>query len=1029
MKKILLTCFMLVFVLYAWAQDRTVSGKVSDAKTGDGLPGVNVLLKTTGTGVVTDLDGNYKISVPADGGTLVFTFIGMKTQEVQIGSRSIIEVQMETDVQQLSEVVVTAFGIERAQRELAYSTEKVNSEEIMVAQQPRAASALAGKVAGLQINVQSNGVNPNTQINLRGLRSISTANQALVVIDGTIASVSAFDDLNPNDIASIDVLKGPSAAALYGSLASNGALIVTTKRGKVGDFVVGINSNYSLTEVAYMPDFQSEFGIGWDGHYDNIENTNWGPRFDGVSRQIGPTFRDGTFQSVPYAPIANNLRDFYNTGSSLQNTIYASGGDETGRFYISIGNQNTTGIVPDDEYERQTVKLNADKKIGKLTLAVTSTYLQDETDVVGGSIGDQDRPLYWFVLNTPANIPLSSYSDWENPESFGYADNYFNAYYQNPYWAVGTNRDLDDSKRFLGNVSANYEINENINLFGQLGINNRVVAGKNFRYAQSYDEVLQPAAGFVSSFVTDSESQFTEYNGQFLATFNYSLPSDLSLKVIAGSSFRSNESRNSSITANNLSIPRFMDISNGTGELQATLNQEQARTFGVFADATLGFRDYLFLNLTGRQDFTSTLGPDNNNYFYPAAGLSFTFTDAIEALSNNNILSYGKLTANYAVVYNDLGPYQINETFSQSNAFPLGSVNGFFLAGQTVDANITKEKLESFEVGTELGLLRDRFTLGASYYQTITTDLITATTPSAASGASSFLTNIGELENTGFDAYLNGTIVRSGDFTWKVGVNYTSYETVVNEIKDDLNEINIQDGGGWGIFAIKGLPFPQIKAQSYVRDNNGRVVVDALSGNPIVGEVTALGKTTPDYILGLTSSVAYKGITLSATADYRTGHVYYEQGSDAMEFTGRSIASVATDRNDFVFPNSVYETEAGTFVPNTNITTTGTKGVAFWNDVYNQIKENYVKDATALKIREVSLSYMLPKSILEKTGVINKLTVGVNAINLITWLPEENRFADPEFNNNTTNNNAIGVGGYFQSPPTRSFGVNVNIEF
>ena len=479
---------------------------------------------------------------------------------------------------------------------------------------------MAGKVAGLQINVQSNGVNPTTQVLLRGLRSVSGSNTALIVIDGSIASQGAFDDLNPNDIENMNVLKGATAAALYGSAAGNGALIITTKQGKPGEaFRVGISSVATFESVAYMPKFQSEYGVGWQGEYDNIENTNWGPRYDGQIRQIGPTMRPTDplpTQMVPYAPVKDNLLDFYNTGNTLQNTVYFSGGGDDSSIYVSLGDQKTQGIIPSYEYKRNTFKVNASKKLGKLTLSFAGNYLRDKTNVVGQTIGDQDRPLYWFVLNQSGNIPLSSYKDWDNPNSYAYADYYYNAYYQNPYWAIGTNRDIDQTSRLTANITATYDIQDWLTFTGRLGVNTGNGFGKDWRAAQTYDPVLQSAHSDVSSKVTDSEFSFTTYTTDFLLSAENQLSENFKLNTILGATNTTRYSRSSSITVNNLSIPDFYDISNGTGQPIVGVNESSKRTYGFFADLNLGWRDFLFLNLSGRYDFTSTLPKEDNSYFY-----------------------------------------------------------------------------------------------------------------------------------------------------------------------------------------------------------------------------------------------------------------------------------------------------------------------------------------------------------------------------------------------------------------------------
>ncbi|MBN1387378.1 MAG: TonB-dependent receptor, partial [Bacteroidales bacterium] len=491
------------------------------------------------------------------------------------------------------------------------------------------------------------------------------------------------------------------------------------------------------------------------------------------------------------------------------------------------------------------------------------------------------------------------------------------------------------------------------------------------------------------------------------------------------------------IRVNDLNIPNFYDISNGSGEPVVSDDNSQERNYGVFGDLTFGFRNYLFLNMTGRNDWTSTLAKGNNSYFYPGVGISFVATDAFEALKNNNVLSFAKVTASNSTVYNDLEAYQINERFNKHDSFPYGSIAGFVLSGTTVDSEIKKEKLNTTEIGLNLGFFKSRLNLDASYFITKTTDLITKTTPSRAAGATSFLTNIGELKGKGFELTLGGQVLKLSDFTWDLSLNYSSNKTTVVSIKEGVNEIQVYEGlgGQYGIFAVVGESYPQLKTNTYVRDPGGRIVIDPNTGWPKTNaELSNMGKTVPDYILGATSAMRFKGFNVSATMDYRTGHVFYSQGKDYMEFTGRSLESVSANRQDFVIPNSVIETSDGVYVENTNIPVSGGRQ-SYWTDVYNDVKENYVTDATAFKIRELAINYTLPASILGKTPM-QKLTIGFIARNLFTLLPAENSFSDPEFNNQEElygygdiSNNAVGIGGFMQMPPTRSFGVNLNIEF
>jgi len=689
MKRLMILFTLVVFTcIQVFSQANVITGTVTSAEDGSPLPGVSVVVRGTTIGTITDVDGNYSLAVPEDAVGLIFSFVGMRTQDINIDGRTTIDVVMDPDVFSLDEVVVTAIGIRREKREITYQTQKVIDDELVKVAPTRAAAGLAGKVAGLQINVQDNGVNPNSQILLRGVRSISANNEALIVVDGSIVTSAAFDDLNPNDIESISVLKGATAAALYGSQAGNGAILVTTKSGKGADkFTVGINSSYTMDKVAYMPDFQTEYGTGWEGAYDPVENTNWGPRFDGTMRQIGPTFPDGhalETQMVPYAPVKNNLLDFYATGNNLSNTIYMTGSTEDSKYYVSFGDQRANGIVLDDTYERNTLRVNASKKIGKVELGVNVSYLTDKTDVVGNDIGDQDRPLYWFVLNTSANIPLSSYKDWDNPESYAYADNYYNAYYQNPYWAIGTNRNIDETNRLVGNFSLTYDILEWLNFTGRVSVNDVWGSGKNWRALQEYNPALQPAHSTVSSFVEDSQFKRGTYTTDALLTGNFDFYDSFTLKAIVGHTSYTDKQIRSAYRANNLSIPGFYDLSNGTGSLvgalagNAFVDEYEKRTYGFFGDFTVGYNNYLFLNFSGRNDWTSTLDEENRSYFYPSVGLSFVATDAFEILKAGDILTFAKVTASNSTVYNDLDPYQISERSYQSSAFPYGSINGFY---------------------------------------------------------------------------------------------------------------------------------------------------------------------------------------------------------------------------------------------------------------------------------------------------------------------------------------------------------------
>ena len=1012
------------------AQETTISGIVSDEY--GVLPNVSVVIQASTFGTVTDFNGYYELQAQV-GDTIVFSYVGKQTQKEIVGTTQTISINLIEQATQLQDVLlVTSLGIERPKKTLAFQADKVKAKQLVTVTPTRAAQGLTGKVAGLQINNQDHGVNPNTQIIIRGLRSITQSNSALIVIDGSVATQEAFDDLNPLDIESINVLKGTSAGILYGSLGSNGVLIVNTKKGLPSQkFTVGLNSTSTFENVSYMPDFQQKYGMGWAGEYYPVENTNWGPLLDGVIRQIGPTFEDGSFQEVPYEAVKNNLLNFYNTGSTFQNTLYFSGGGKNSSFYLSIGDERKKGVVPDDSYNRNTFRVNASQKLGKLTLNLNSTYLTDKTNQIGSKLGHYDAPLSILLYQVATNIRLTDYKDWQNPESYAYADNYYSGYSENPYWAIGTSRNNDSSHRFLANIQAIFEINKWLNLTGRLGMNNSYGNGKDYRAAQSYNPDLQPGKGYVPSFVIESDFQFNAYTFDLLMDANFEIGKSFGIHAILGGTSNSTASRSSSIQANDLSIPDLFDISNGTGTPIINLRESQKRTYGFFGDATVGYKDLLFLNLAGRYDFTSTLPEDENSYFYPSLGVSFVLSEALPSLKESS--TYIKLTLSNSTVYNDLAPYQINETFTKADGFPFGALNGFEQSSVAVDPNIRKEKINTTEIGLNLSLFRNRLIFDAAYFSTASTDLITYATPSFTSGSSSFLTNIGKVEAKGVEFTLGGSILKSTDWGWDLSMNFTSYESKVKEIAEGINEITMYvndlefySAGEVGFYGIVGEAFPQIKASSYVRDPSGRIVVDSQTGIPLKGDLKNMGKTTPDYILGLTSTLRWKTLSFSTTMDYRTGHVFYDIGTDATLWTGRSPVTTAYDREAFVVPNSVIETTPGNFVENTDIKTSG--DAIYWIEHYGGIRENFIKDATSFKIREMALFYEIPNKILQNTP-IKLLKIGLVARNYFTYFPADNSFSDPEFQNQTVNENAIGIGGYYQPPPTKSLGLNLNIEF
>ncbi|PIY13314.1 MAG: SusC/RagA family TonB-linked outer membrane protein [Flavobacteriaceae bacterium CG_4_10_14_3_um_filter_33_47] len=1021
----ILTLFLAFVVQITFAQQKTISGTVSD-QSGLPLPGVNIIVKGTTNGTQTDFDGKYSIKSQT-GDLLSFSYLGLKTQEVTVGASNTVNITMVEDTESLEEIVVTALGIKRNSKELSYAVSTLKNDEITKTKAVNVATAMVGKVAGLQINTVNNGVNPNTRVVLRGNRSLLGNNEALIVVDGFPSSRGVLDRINPNDIDNVSVLKGANAAALYGSEAANGVVLITTKSGK-GKLSVTYNGSFQAEDVAYLPEFQNEFGVGGfpDGTLFPLENVAWGPRFDGRLVDASETLDDGSVWQVPFSPIKDNHKNFFETGNTIRHGVTVKGGDEENSLLMSIDQTNTTGVVPNDTYNRTNFRLKGSKSYNNLSVGGNLSFFRAHTNVVGEG-GRQDRPLYWNIINTPLHLPIQELKNWRTGTFTRNEVSYFR-FYENPYFIVDTQREKSDFNEFNVLAFADYKITDWLTASINVGYTSTTTSRKREFGAFTYAFHLQNTYSEIDPYgarTADGLANFTRTNSDFLLKFDKDLNEDINIKFTTGHNLRIEDSKEINVSGTDLIIPDFYNVSTRTGELVGDETTTNRRKIGVYGDLTIGYKDYIFLSGTVRNDWSSTLPKDNNSFTYYGGGLSFVASEAIPSLVSNNGLSYLKASVNVTKTGNDPGLYATQGTFTaDSNGFPFGSTVGLSQSNRVPSPNLSPEFTTSIEAGLELGFFKNRLTTNITGYISNSTDQIVPVNISLASGASSALINIGEIENQGIELDLNGTILKSNDFKWDVGLNYTLQKSEVISIAEGVDELNIGGFTSAQIIAKVGEPYPQIRTTAYLRDPQGRVVVGA-DGDPIQDTQNQIqGKTTPDYIVGLNTNIRYKNWSLYAVADYRTGHVFYNNIVDAIEFTGLSKHSATSGRQPFVFPNSSYSDGSGGFIENTNRLTSG-GGNAFW-DKYNDVKENYVTDATTLKLREVLLSYNFDKTILDQIGV-DDLSIGLFGRNLITRRPKENVTTDPEFN--FTTGNAVGVGTQSQTAPTRQYGMTINITF
>ncbi|MEQ3690849.1 MAG: SusC/RagA family TonB-linked outer membrane protein [Flavobacterium sp.] len=1031
--KWIFTLIMAFSMQFSFAQEKTVTGVVSDAL--GPLGGANVVVQGTTNGATTDFDGNYSIKAK-QGDVLVFTYTGMKKTTATVGASNKIDMVMQEDILTGTEVVVIgAMGIKKRFDQYTSSLQLVKAEELTQAANPNVVQSLAGKVSGLQINTTNNGVNATTRIVLRGNRSISGNNQALVVIDNVISSATVLQSLAPEIIESTNVLKGPQGAALYGEQGVNGVIVVTTKRGtKEGKLRVSVNSAMDFEEVSFIAQRQRRYGQGWNGTHVSYENGGWGAEFDGVVRPVGLAQADGSYIMAPYSSIKDNIKEFFGTGTVMQNGVSISGGNpEDGYVLLSANRQNTEFVVDKDRLDRNTFLFRAGKKFGKWTVDGNVNYITSKTQTTSSN-------LFTELLQTATNIPVERF---ENSGNSGH----WTSYYRNPYWMRDNIRNINRSDVMRGIATLNYEVNKHINFNYVTGVT--FSQANAISYTNEYIDLLQVGGGnhtTISSFDTSNQNGRTFY-GDFMVNFDYMLTDKISFKANVGNNVQDTMSQFTSVGGDNLTVPGYYNIDNITGDPRRSNSYFRQRQFAFFANVDFGLgngeegEEYLNLNLTARNDWNSKFKDGvQDNYFYPSVGLSFIPTKAFDGLKNNSTLNYAKAFVNYVKVGNatSLGTYGLNNVYSSASGFPFGGLNSFSPDQTPTSPGLTPEFMATNEFGLNLGLFNDRITLETSFYTTKTTDLITNQSTSAASGITNLLTNIGQMTTTGFEIDFGFTPIKSTDFgglglKWENRLAYSTSKSVVDKVTDQSDEIALVNftGTGVGIFATKGEEFPLIKGIAYQRDDQGRVLIDPTNGNPLrTNNYEILGKSTPDYIINYNTAVEFKGIRLAAVMDYRTGHQFWSGTKDWLSWSGHLYESAENGRSGFIFPNSAIETSPGVYTENTSVVTGGnsyTSYLNYFSNEYRAVVENFVLDATAFKVRELSLSYSLPSKILDNTGM-SSLRLGVNARNPFIVLPKENRgYNDPEQSRTSGNDQGLAVTG--QYPATRTFGFSINASF
>ncbi|HEY9046805.1 MAG TPA: SusC/RagA family TonB-linked outer membrane protein [Ohtaekwangia sp.] len=1059
MKKTLLFLLIAVWISFGtYAQNKTISGKVTSVEDGSTLPGVNIVVKGTTIGTVTDANGEYSIAAP-EGSTLVFTFIGLNSQEVQVGGRTSINVQLSQNAQQLSEVVITtAGGLKAKEKEMGSANTVITTGTLNTGKAVNIAAGLQGKVAGLQINATGSGVNPDYRVILRGQRSLTGDNQALIVLDNVIVPASVFSNINPNDVESIVVLNGGAAAALYGSMASNGALIITTKKGKDGKVEINASNTTSLQQVAFLPKIQKKFGAGGTAYgtdefgnptFSYLENQSYGPAFDGVKRPLGPTL-ESLCNCDPNDPLRHDqdsttysYKDghdkFWVTGVTNQSDFSLTSGDDKSSIYLSGQYVSVTGTTPGDKYNRATLRLNGTRKVGKyVDVTYSTSFTPNRTNVTS-----QTASIYSNMLNMPSNVDITKYKDWRN-NKFANPNGFYNPWYQNPYFTADNYRRKTRNDFLTGSVEIKVKPLPGLDLIARQGISTRNFSDKYttgaFDYTTWAENTDMSSKSDITGSVTETSNFQTQLLTDFLAQYNKTV-GDFNFNVVAGGQWKQNENRYMTTYIGGLVINNLYNLSNGTGTPTYGESEFKSRLMGVLGQAVISYKDYLFVTARARNDWDSRLAAANRSFFYPSVDVSFVASEAIPAIASSQVVNYlklrGGLTKNGKVNLgssDDLGAYYLYTTVGSASGygFPYNSLAGYTVNGTIVSNNLRPEITKGYEFGFDLSALQDRIVTHVTWYNTKTDDQTVSTNLAYSTGFQNLLTNVGQTQSKGLELDLQVTPFRNENWEVTVGGNYTYLDNTVNSIASTLDKITLGSTGTAISAAVAGKAFPVIMGYDYVRDDKGHVIVNSTTGLPTqTTSLVVLGNGTPKNRMGMNAAVSYKGLRFSILFEARTGYKIFNGVGPELDWSGTGYRTAVYDRKSFVFPNSVYMDESGNYVENKTVAiANGNGNNGFWSDGINRnVTSNYVTSGNFIKLREISIAYSLPASLLGEGKLIKDVTISVQGRNLFLWMAKDNIYADPEYSSGSTTGNGTGLNDLSQTPPTRTYGATLSVKF
>ena len=1028
--KELIICILLLLCHEMNAQHPMVSGTIIDPEN-QPIPGANVLVKGTALGTVTDINGKFAISVPEGANTLVFSFIGYETIERQINNESDFTITLNSTSKELDEIVVTALGVEREKRALGYAVQEVDGEQITQAREPNLINSLAGRVAGLNVTSGNSGIGGSSRIVIRGEISLANDNQPLFVVDGIPINNQIFGseqsgqdidygngaaEINPDDIETMSVLKGPNAAALYGSRAANGVILITTKSGKgTRGIGISVNSNYTQESVLRLPDFQNEYGQGRGGVY-NIGDggRSWGPPLDGrlvevpVNTIFPPT--DGG-ELVEWVPYPDNVKEFYEHGHAFTNSISMSGGNESGHFRLSYTNLNQTGIVPNTDLVRNNFALKAGYNLtNKLTVNASANYIRSDSDnrpVI--SYGNESVGYTWLWEGRQVRTDKMEdywYEGLEGIQPFTYNFR-FN---DNPYYTSFENLNGQFKDRIIGNISISYQFTPELSLLLRTGTDYSSEKRTNWRTPGS--------RAFPNGMYRQDRVMFREQNSDFLLTYEKALNHDWNMKVSLGGNQMRQERELTNAIANELSIPGIYNLGNSRIPIDINQFDQERRINSLYGFGQIAFRNMIFLDLTARNDWSSTLPLENNSYFYPSASLSAVITDILE-ISSSSFLSFAKLRLGLAQVGNDTDPYNLTNVFNYGT--PWGSTQTVSESSIIANNELKPETVTTYEIGADLRFFNGRLGLDLTYYDIRSKDQILGVPIDRTSAYTSRFINAGEIKNQGVEAILTAIPLEiENSFSWRVDVNWSRNRTEVLELAEDITTYQLPSRYV-SVEARVGGRMGDMYGQVFERDPDGNIIhIEGLAQTTT--EVQKVGNYNPDWMAGIYNTFKYKNLSLGVLFDWRKGGEIYVRTNVIGNEAGQLVESLP-GREDGIIGEGVMLNEEGSYVPN-DVQVTAER---YWGggSYYRRSNvENSTFDASYIKLREARLSYTLPNRLIENTP-IRDVNISLVGRNLLLWTDVPH--VDPDTNSLDGGTILPGV-ETIQLPSTRSVGFNLSFK-